>query len=80
MDNAGFDKKETWVHSSGISVHMCVCLCVCDAVVGKSKIKIVDVQHFLHDSYQKQNMSVSIAKLNFLSYACIGFPAVIQLK
>lgn len=80
MDNAGFDKKETWVHSSGISVHMCVCLCVCDAVVGKSKIKIVDVQRFLHDSYQKQNMSVWIAKLNFLSYACIGFPAVIQLK
>lgn len=80
MDNAGFDKKETWVHSSGISVHMCVCLCVCDAVVGKSKIKIVDVQRFLHDSYQKQNMSVWIAKLYFLSYACIGFPAVIQLK
>lgn len=78
MDNAGFDKKETWVHSSGISV--CVCLCVCDAVVGKSKIKIVDVQRFLHDSYQKQNMSVWIAKLNFLSYACIAFPAVIQLK
>lgn len=78
MDNAGFDKKETWVHSAGISVR--VCLCVCDAVVGKSKIKIVDVQRFLHDSYQKQNMSVWIAKLNFLSYACIGFPAVIQLK
>lgn len=64
--------------------HQCarvrVLVCVCDAVVGKSKIKIVDVQRFLHDSYQKQNMSAWIAKLNFLSYACIGFPAVIRLK
>lgn len=73
-------KKHGFTHQASACTCACACVCVCDAVVGKSKIKIVDVQRFLHDSYQKQNMSVWIAKLNFLSYACIGFPAVIQLK
>lgn len=56
MDNAGFDKKKKNMGSlirhrrARVRVHVCVC----DAVVGKSKIKIVDVQCFLHDSYKKK--------------------------